>query len=85
MGTAGFWLSTLGIIGFGIPKLLLGFEQGKIAHDMGYYFARLPDALNHMDFWKQINILPDGMVILGATIIFYDLVTKIYFPKKAQA
>ena len=52
-------------------------------HDMGYYFARLPDALNHMDAWKQINILPDGMVILGAAIIFYDLVTKIYFPKKA--
>jgi len=50
---------------------------------MGYYFARLPDALNHMDAWKQINILPDGMVILGAAIIFYDLVTKIYFPKKA--
>jgi hypothetical protein len=45
----------------------------------------LPDALNHMDFWKQVNIIPDGMVILGATIIFYDLVTKIYFPKKAQS
>lgn len=82
LGTAGFWLSTVGIIGFGIPKLILGFEQGKIAHDMGYYFARLPDALNHMDFWKQINILPDGLVILGAAIIFLDLVTKIYFPKK---
>ncbi len=36
--------------------------------DMVYDFARLPDALNHMDFWKQINILPDGIVILGATI-----------------
>ncbi len=85
LGTAGFWLSTLGIIGFGIPKLLLGFEQGKIAHDMGYYFARQPDALNHMNFWKQINIVPDGLVILGAAIIFYDLVTKIYFPKKARS
>ena len=53
--------------------------------DMVYYFARLPDALNHMDFWKQINILPDGIVILGATIIFYNLVSKICFPKKAQS
>ncbi len=26
LGTAGFWLSTLGIIGFGIPKLILGFK-----------------------------------------------------------
>ena len=62
-----------------------GFEQGKIAHDMGYYFARLPDALNHMDLWKQITIIPDGLVILGAAIIFYDLVVKIYFPKKIAA
>lgn len=85
LGTAGFWLATIGIIGFGIPRLILGFEQGKIAHDLGYYFARTPDALNHMDLWKQISIFPDALVILSAAIIFYDLVTKIYFPKKVSS
>jgi F0F1-type ATP synthase membrane subunit c/vacuolar-type H+-ATPase subunit K len=85
LGTAGFWLTTLGIIGFGIPKLIMGFEQGKIAHNMGYYFARQPDALNHMDIWKQITIMPDALVIFGAAIVFYDLVVKIYFPKKIAA
>nr|WP_321400200.1 cbb3-type cytochrome c oxidase subunit I [uncultured Desulfobacter sp.] len=82
LGTAGFWFSSIGVVLFGIPVMLLGFEQSQIAHDMGYYFARLPDALNHMIVWKQVRIIPDAMIIVGAAIIFYDLVIKIYFPKK---
>jgi nitric oxide reductase subunit B len=84
LGTVGFWLTSIGIVGFGIAPLMLGFEQSQIAHDMGYYFARLPDALDHMNFWKQIRIIPDLMVVIGAAVLFYDLVTKIYFPKKSN-
>ncbi len=77
-----FWLTTVGIIGFGISPLIMGMEQSRIAHELGYYAARLPDALNHLDFWKQIRIIPDLMVVAGAAIILYDLTTKIYFAKK---
>ena len=82
LNKVGFWLTTIGIIGFGVGPMFLGMEQAKIAHDLGYYAARLPDALNHMSFWKEIRILPDLLVVAGAAVIFYDLVTKIYFPKK---
>ncbi len=82
IGTVAFWLLTVGVVLFGLPLLFLGFEQGKIAHDLGYYFARLPEALNHMNLLKQVRIVPDMMIIAGAALIFFDLVTKIYFPKK---
>ncbi len=82
IGTVAFWLLTVGVVLFGLPLLFLGFEQGKIAHDLGYYFARLPEALNHMTLLKQVRIVPDMMIIAGAALIFFDLVTKIYFPKK---
>ncbi len=84
LGTLGFWLSTIGIIVMGIPLLILGFEQSRIAFEFGYYFARLPDALTHMEIWKDVRIVPDFMVIIGAAIIFYDLLMKVYFPKKAN-
>ncbi len=82
LNRVGFWLTTIGIIGFGVGPMFLGMEQASIAHEFGYYAARLPDALDHMSFWKEIRILPDLLIVAGAAVIFYDLMTKIYFPKK---
>jgi nitric oxide reductase subunit B len=82
LSKVGFWLTTIGIIGFGIAPLIMGMQQAQMAHDLGYYFARLPHALDNLSFWKEIRILPDILVVIGAGIIFYDLTQKIYFAKK---
>ena len=82
LNKVGFWLTTIGIIGFGVGPMFLGMEQAKIAHEFGYYAARLPDALNHMSFWKEIRILPDLLVVAGSAVVLYDLVMKVYFSKK---
>jgi len=50
--------------------------------ESGYFFARMREAIEGLRFWMWIRILPDGLMIIGGAIIFYDLVQKTFFAKK---
>ena len=78
----GFWLVTVGVVAYAIPTLVIGFHQTQIAHDMGYWAARQREALDGMQPWMWSRLLPDGMMILGALILFIDLGKKAFFLKK---
>ncbi len=78
----GFWLLTLGVLLFALPTYIIGIHQTQIAFDQGYYFARLREAVEPMKPWMWFRLLPDGMMVLGGLIIFYDLIKKTYFAKK---
>jgi len=78
----GFWLVTVGVVMFAIPTLVIGFHQAQIAHDLGYWATRQRAALDGVRPWMWSRILPDGIMILGAAVIFFDLLKKVYFAKK---
>ncbi len=78
----GFWLLTIGVILFALPTYIIGIHQTELAFNQGYFFARLRDAVEPMKNWMWFRLLPDGMMILGGLIIFYDLIQKTFFAKK---
>jgi len=80
----GFWILTIGALLFTIPTYIIGIEQTQIAHDMGYFYARLREAVEPMKGWMWFRTLPDGLMIIGGLIIFYDLTKKTYFSKKQE-
>jgi nitric oxide reductase subunit B len=80
----GFWFLTIGVLLFAIPTYIIGMEQTRIAHDMGYFYARLRDAVEPMKMWMWIRTIPDTLMIIGGLIIFYDLVQKTFLAKKMQ-
>lgn len=84
IGKYGFWLLTIGVLLFAIPVLVIGLHQASVASELGYYTARLRETVETMKSWMWFRLLPDGMMIIGGIIILYDLVKKIYFPKKAS-
>jgi nitric oxide reductase subunit B len=79
----GFWLMTVGVLLFSIPTLVIGFEQSRIAHDLGYWAARQHSAIEPLKGWMWSRTVPDGLMILGAGVIFVDLLKKSFFLKKA--
>ncbi len=78
----GFWILTIGTLLFTIPTYFIGIEQTQIAHDMGYFYARLRDAVEHMKGWMWFRLLPDSLMIIGGLMILYDLTQKTFFAKK---
>jgi nitric oxide reductase subunit B len=78
----GFWILTIGALLFTLPTYIIGMEQTRIAHDMGYYYTRLRDAVEPMKNWMWFRVVPDSMMIIGGLIIFYDLVKKTFFARK---
>lgn len=80
----GFWTLTIGALLFTIPTYIIGIEQTQIAHDMGYFYARLRDAVEPMKGWMWFRTLPDGLMIIGGLIILYDLVQKTFLAKKQE-
>ncbi|GAB4172081.1 MAG: cbb3-type cytochrome c oxidase subunit I [Calditrichia bacterium] len=80
----GFWLVTLGIVLFSIPTLVIGFEQTRIAYEMGYYFTRIRENLDHLNIWMWIRVIPDTMIIIGALLIVIDTLKKTFLGKKVQ-
>lgn len=78
----GFWILSIGALLFTIPTYIIGMEQTQIAHDLGYFYARVRSAVEPMKGWMWFRVLPDGMMIVGGVIILYDLVNKTYFAKK---
>ncbi len=78
----GFWLVTVGVVLFSIPTLIIGFQQAQIAHDLGYWATRQREALDGLSPWMWSRLLPDGLMILGAAVIFFDLLKKTFFSRK---
>ncbi|RMG38261.1 MAG: hypothetical protein D6732_05460, partial [Methanobacteriota archaeon] len=78
----GFWLVTVGIVLFSIPTLIIGFEQTRIAYELGYYFTRIRENLNHLNVWMWIRVIPDLMIIVGAFLIFVDTLQKTFLGRK---
>ena len=81
----GFWILTIGVLLFAVPTLIIGLQQAKIASELGYYYTRTRAALQGMQGWMWLRILPDGLMLLGGAVIFYDLLVKTYFSKKIVA
>ncbi len=81
----GFWLVTVGIVLFSIPTLVIGFEQLRISYELGYYFTRIRENLNHLQGWMWIRVIPDTMIIVGALLIVIDTLQKTFFGKKQLA
>lgn len=81
----GFWILTIGALLFTIPTYIIGIEQTRIAHDMGYFYARLRESIEPLKGWMWFRTIPDGMMILGGIIILYDLIQKTYFAKKKES
>lgn len=84
LGKWGFWLVTIGIILFSIPTLIIGFEQTRLAYEFGYYYTRIRENLNHMQFWMWIRFIPDTMIIVGALLILVDTLQKTFFARKTN-
>jgi nitric oxide reductase subunit B len=79
----GFWLVTAGIVLFSIPTLMIGFKQAQISHDFGYWATRQREALESVRPLMWSRMAPDGLMILGALVIFLDLLKKTFFSRKA--
>lgn len=84
LSNIGFWLLTFGVLLFALPTIIIGFHQAGVAFDLGYYTARLHESLAPVEWWMWFRIIPDSIMIFGGIAIFFDLVWKIFFPKKAS-
>ncbi len=78
----GFWLLTIGVLLFAIPTFVIGMEQTRIAHDMGYFYTRLRSAIEPMKMWMWLRLIPDSLMIFGGLIVLFDLTKKTFFAKK---
>ncbi len=78
----GFWMLTVGALLFTVPTYMIGIEQTRIAHDLGYFYTRLRDVVEPLKMWMWLRTVPDGLMILGGLTILYDLIQKTYFARK---
>ena len=80
----GFWILTIGTLLYAVPTYIIGIHQAQVAMESGYFFARTREAIEVLKFWMWVRILPDGLMIIGGGLIFYDLVQKTFFAKKIK-
>jgi len=80
----GFWLVTSGVLLFAVPTLIIGFHQAHVAHDLGYWAARQRAAVEPVKGWMWFRLLPDGMMILGAFLVFVDTLRKTFFARRIR-
>ena len=81
----GFWILTIGTLLYAVPTYIIGIHQAQVAMESGYFFARTREAIEGLKFWMWIRLVPDGLMIIGGGLIFYDLVQKTFFSKKIKA
>lgn len=81
----GFWVLTAGALLYAIPTYIIGIHQAEVAMESGYFAARLRETVDVMKGWMWARTVPDGMMILGGLIIFWDLTQKTFFAKKINA
>jgi len=77
-----FAILTVGTLLYALPTYIIGIEQTRIAHDMGYFYARLRSAVEPMKMWMWSRIIPDTLMIIGGLGVFIDLIYKTYFARK---
>ncbi len=77
LANTSFWLLTIWVLLFALPTMIIGFHQGMVAYNEGYYFTRLHEILAPVTNWMWFRIIPDTMMILGWIGIFLDLTSKI--------
>ena len=80
----GFWILTIGALLYAVPTYIIGIEQTRIAHDMGYFYARLRSAVEPMKGWMWSRVIPDSLMIIGGVAVFCDLMIKTFFAKKIE-
>jgi len=80
----GFWSLTSGALLFAIPTYIIGMQQTQVAHDLGYFYARLRETVEPLSTWMWLRLIPDSLMILGAVIIFVDLFHKTFLAKKSK-
>jgi nitric oxide reductase subunit B len=78
----GFWTLTAGALLFTVPTYIIGIYQSEVAMEAGYFTARLRETVEVMKGWMWARTVPDGLMILGGLIIFFDLAQKTFFAKK---
>lgn len=80
----GFWLLTIGVLLFAIPTYIIGIEQTRVAHDFGYFTARLRETVEPLKTWMWLRTIPDSMMIIGAILVLTDLLRKTFFARKSS-
>ncbi|MHB9054589.1 MAG: cbb3-type cytochrome c oxidase subunit I [Paludibacteraceae bacterium] len=80
----GFWFLTIGTLLYAVPTYIIGIHQAQVALESGYFFARTREAIEGLKAWMWIRLVPDGLMIIGGGLIFYDLVQKTFFAKKIK-
>lgn len=80
----GFWTLTAGALLFTVPTYIIGIYQSEVAMEAGYFTARLRETVEVMKGWMWARTVPDGLMILGGLIIFFDLAQKTFFAKKTN-
>ncbi len=78
----GFAILTIGTLLFAVPTYIIGMEQTRIAHDLGYFYARLHSAIEPLKNWLWFRLIPDSLMIIGGGLVLLDLLIKSYFAKK---
>lgn len=78
----GFWMVTIGVCIYVIPTMVIGAKQAQIAHELGYWAARQRETVEVLKGWMWSRLIPDITMIIGAAIIFFDLLKKTFFSKK---
>ena len=81
----GFWILTIGTLLYAVPTYIIGIHQAQVAMESGYFFARTREAIDGLKFWMWVRLIPDGLMIIGGGLIFYDLTQKTFFAKKIKA
>ncbi len=82
LSKTGFWILTIGALLYAVPTYIVGIHQTQVAMESGYFLARMRETVEGLKGWMWARTLPDGMMITGGLIIFYDLVQKTFFSKK---
>jgi len=78
----GFWMVTIGVCIYAIPTMVIGAKQAEVAHELGYWASRQRETVEALKPWMWSRLVPDFTMIIGAAIIFLDLLKKTFFSKK---
>lgn len=82
LSKAGFWILTIGTLLYAIPTYVVGMHQAEVAMESGYFTARLRETVDTLKGWMWARTVPDGMMIIGGLIIFWDLIQKTFLSKR---